>query len=68
MSTSDCLCPSSSGLSRRTLLRGLASVGALGGVLTAVEGFSGQYAFAASPAAYNGDVLVVLCCAEVSTA
>ncbi|GAB6899706.1 DUF1501 domain-containing protein [Kineosporia succinea] len=60
MSTSDCLCPSSSGLSRRTLLRGLASVGALGGVLTAVEGFSGQYAFAASPAAYNGDVLVVL--------
>ncbi|GLY27160.1 DUF1501 domain-containing protein [Kineosporia sp. NBRC 101731] len=57
----DCLCPEApAGLSRRTLLRGLAATGALGGVLTAVEGFGAHYAFAASPAAYTGDVLVVL--------
>ena len=59
----DCLCPgvpASGGLSRRSLLRGLAATGALGGVLTAVEGFSAQFAFAAAPAAYTGDVMVVL--------
>ncbi|MCE0534232.1 DUF1501 domain-containing protein [Kineosporia rhizophila] len=63
MSTlSDCQCPdaASTGLSRRSLLRGLATAGALGGVMTAVDGFNAQFAFAASPAAYTGDVLVVL--------
>ncbi|GAB3242568.1 DUF1501 domain-containing protein [Kineosporia babensis] len=59
-----CLCPdgpsASGGLSRRTLLRGLATAGALGGVMTAVDGFNAQFAFAAAPAAYTGDVLVVL--------
>jgi uncharacterized protein (DUF1501 family) len=63
MSTlSTCQCPdaAATGLSRRTLLRGLAATGALGGVLTAVDGFNAQFAFADSPAAYTGDVLVVL--------
>jgi uncharacterized protein (DUF1501 family) len=61
-----CACPEgdeqSSGLSRRTLLRRMATAGALGAAMTVAEGFSptARYAFAASPAAYTGDVLVVL--------
>ncbi|MBT0772709.1 DUF1501 domain-containing protein [Kineosporia sp. J2-2] len=56
-SAAPCLCPDASqGLSRRTLLRGAAATGAL----AAVEGVGAQYAFAASPATYTGDVLVVL--------
>ena len=49
-------------LSRRTLLRRLATAGALGTALTLVEGLSpnARYAFADTPAAYTGDVLVVL--------
>jgi uncharacterized protein (DUF1501 family) len=61
-----CGCPEgeeqSSGLSRRTLLRRLATAGALGAAATVAEGVgpSARYAFAATPAAYTGDVLVVL--------
>ena len=50
------------GLTRRTLLRRLATAGALGAAMTVVDGLSpnARYAFAASPASYTGDVLVVL--------
>jgi uncharacterized protein (DUF1501 family) len=59
-----CGCPDDeqqSGLTRRTLLRQLATAGALGAALTVAEGFgsNARYAFAA-PATYTGDVLVVL--------
>ncbi len=60
-----CGCPEgeeqSTGLSRRTLLRRLATAGALGAAMTVAEEFgpSARYAFAA-PASYTGDVLVVL--------
>ena len=61
-----CGCPEgeeqSAGLSRRTLLRRLATAGALGAAITVAEGVGpcARYAFAASPATYAGDVLVVL--------
>ena len=61
-----CGCPEgdeqSAGLSRRTLLRRLATGGALGAAITVAEGFgpSARYAFAGTPATYTGDVLVVL--------
>jgi uncharacterized protein (DUF1501 family) len=50
------------GLSRRTLLRQLAGAGALAAAMTVADGFgpATRYAFAAGPAAYTGDVLVVL--------
>ena len=50
------------GLSRRALLRRLATAGALGAAMTLADGFgpNTRYAFAAAPAAYTGDVLVVL--------
>lgn len=61
-----CGCPEGeqqfAGLSRRTLLRRMATAGALGAAITVAEGFgpTARYAFAATPAAYTGDVLVVL--------
>ncbi|MFI7585741.1 DUF1501 domain-containing protein [Spongisporangium articulatum] len=57
-----CGCPEGRGLSRRTLMRRLAAGGALGATLTVLEGFSpaARFAFAAEPASYAGDVLVVL--------
>ena len=61
-----CGCPEgeqqSAGLSRRTLLRRLATAGALGAVVTVAEGLSpsARYAFADTPQSYTGDVLVVL--------
>src|SRR5690349_11775304 len=61
-----CGCPEgeeqSAGLTRRTLLRRLATGGALGAAITVAEGIgpSARYAFAASGDAYPGDVLVVL--------
>lgn len=59
--TSECACPQPSGLTRRALLRTAAAAGALGVVTTAVgETVTTRYAFAADPAAYSGDVLVVL--------
>jgi len=60
-----CGCPEgeeqSAGLSRRTLLRRMATAGALGAALTVAEGLgpNARYAFAA-PTTYTGDVLVVL--------
>jgi uncharacterized protein (DUF1501 family) len=58
----DVVSPLGAGLSRRTLLRRLATAGALGATMTLVDGFgpNTRYAFAAAPAAYSGDVLVVL--------
>lgn len=55
----ECDCPPP-GLSRRTLLRRLATAGALAAALTIAEDATARYAFAADPAAYAGDVLVVL--------
>lgn len=61
-----CGCPEgeeqSVGLSRRTLLRQLATAGALGAAITVADGFgpTARYAFAAAPTTYTGDVLVVL--------
>ena len=63
-----CDCPETdrtgerSGLTRRTLLRRLATAGALAGAFSLVDVLTpnARYAFAASPAAYHGDVLVVL--------
>jgi uncharacterized protein (DUF1501 family) len=60
-----CGCPEeqqAAGLSRRTLLRRLATAGALGAAVTVAEGFgpTARYAFADTPPAYTGDVLVVL--------
>src|SRR4051812_3596993 len=58
---SDCDCPPTRGLTRRTLLRTAAAAGALGVVTTAVgETVTTRYAFADDRAAYTGDVLVVL--------
>jgi uncharacterized protein (DUF1501 family) len=61
-----CGCPEGeqqqTGLSRRTLLRRLATAGALGTAMVVADGVgpSARYAFAAPSAAYTGDVLVVL--------
>lgn len=61
-----CGCPEgeeqSAGLSRRSLLRRMATAGALGAAITVAEGFSpsARYAFAARRTTYTGDVLVVL--------
>ena len=64
--TRPCGCPEgeqqSGGLSRRALLRRMATAGALGAAITVADGLgpAARYAFAASPAEYGGDVLVVL--------
>src|SRR4051794_40998248 len=61
-----CGCPEGdqqfAGLSRRALLRRMATAGALGAAITVAEGLSpaARYAFAESAAQYGGDVLVVL--------
>jgi uncharacterized protein (DUF1501 family) len=61
-----CGCPEGAqqqdGLTRRTLLRRLATAGALGTAMMVADGLgpSARYAFAAPGAAYTGDVLVVL--------
>jgi uncharacterized protein (DUF1501 family) len=71
MTTEPCGCPDfdtdtdadqPAGLSRRALLRRLATAGALGTALTLADGFgpNTRYAFAATPTGYTGDVLIVL--------
>jgi uncharacterized protein (DUF1501 family) len=57
-----CDCPPPAGLSRRSLLRRIATAGALGTAMTVLDGFgpAGRFAFAAEPGGYAGDVLVVV--------